>query len=119
LGLALLFGVLGPALAAGAELRAGTGVRIVQAAGVSAAEQVLALSADGTARGAFTLTAAPKTAVSLSIEALPAPGAPLPPGGSGHDAGPTPATDATGALTVRFDAAATASPASYRIIVHY
>ena len=104
LGLALLFGIIAPALAAGslaaAELRAGTGVRI---------EQAGAVTADDTG-GSFTVTSAPQTAVSLSITA-DRPGV----AEVFSDAGPTPATDAAGALVVHL----ADRPGSYQIIVHY
>jgi hypothetical protein len=86
---------------AAAELRAGAGVRIVPAAGVSAAD-------DST--GSFTVTGAPQTAVSLSITG-DRPGA----AGALSDVGATPATDATGALVIHL----ADEPGIYRIIVHY
>jgi hypothetical protein len=100
LGLALLFGIIAPALAAGAELRAGAGLRIAQAGAVTA----------DVGGGSFTVTAAPQTAVSLSITA-DRPGA----AEVLSAAGPTPATDAAGALVIDL----TDAPGSYRIIVHY
>lgn len=108
-GLALLFGVIAPTLAAGdlaavelrvGETRAEAGVRIVQAG---------AVTADDTT-GSFTVTGAPQTAVSLSITG-DRPGA----AEALSEAGPTPATDATGVLMIRL----ADEPGSYRIIVHY
>jgi hypothetical protein len=91
---------LASAPSAAAELRAGVGVRIEQAGAVTAND----------AGGSFTVTSAPQTAVSLSITA-DRPGV----AEVFSDAGPTPATDAAGALVVHL----ADRPGSYQIIVHY
>ncbi|MGF1595234.1 MAG: hypothetical protein ACFCUW_18285 [Kiloniellaceae bacterium] len=115
LGLACL-GALGPAWPApAAELPGAAAARIEQAAAVTAgegAELSFDAAGEGTLADSFTVTAAPYTAVSFTFAAASATGADAGggPGNFAHDAGPTPATDAAGRLTVRVAADLPAAP---------
>jgi hypothetical protein len=132
LGLVCL-GALGQAWPApAAELPGGATARIEQAGAVTAGAGALSFDDSGEAilRDSFTVTAAPYTAISLSFAAGPgAVGARL--GTFAHDAGPTPATDAAGRLTVGVAAGLPAAPGApeggfpgslpggYLVIVNY